>query len=57
MVKWTERGYQTDFYAGLEGSGEHLHEFYSLDERGIRKGVVRTQEPTKGGIGKKHTSR
>lgn len=46
VVKWTERGYQSDLYVGFEDSGEHLHEFYSLDERGIRKGVVRTDEET-----------
>ena len=57
VAKRSQRGYQEDLYSGFEGRDEHLHEFYSLDERGIHRGTVRTIEPKKGGVGRSHPPR
>lgn len=56
-AKRSRRGYQEDLYIGLEDGGEHQHEFYSIDERGIHSGTIRTIEPKKGGVGRSHPPR
>lgn len=47
VVKYSKRGYQRDIYAGMKGTGQHLHDFYSIDERGIQEGVTQKDEGTK----------
>lgn len=47
VSKKIKGGYQTNLYVGMKGNEQHLDEFYSMDERDIHRGTVRTDEKTK----------